>query len=89
LSLADLQARLAEVLVRVAADHAPGLVTRPEVEAVVLVSLADWMAIAAMAHLTASPVNAARLRVALDAWRRAGPPGAPCYRPDAVAVFYG
>ena len=62
LSFSDTRARLKEVMDRVVEDHAPVVITRRKGRPVVMVSLEDWTAMDATAHLLASPVNAARLR---------------------------
>jgi len=65
ISFTDTRANLKDVMDRVVRDHAPVMVTRQKAEAVVMVSLADWNAIEATAHLLSSPANAARLNAAI------------------------
>lgn len=54
---------------RVVDDRSPVIVTRTKAEAVVMVSLSDWNAMAETMHLLSPPVNADRLR---DAIRQLG-----------------
>lgn len=61
LKLSDVRAKLEEVMNRVVKDHAPVVITREKAESVVMVSLSDWRALEATAHLLASSRNAARL----------------------------
>lgn len=65
ITFTDTRANLKDVMDRVVRDHAPVVVTRQKAEAVVMVSLADWNAIEATAHLLSSPANAARLNAAI------------------------
>ena len=65
LSYSDTRANLKAVMDRVVEDHAPVVVTRQKAEAVVMVSLSDWRAMEATAHLLSTPANAARLRDAI------------------------
>lgn len=65
LTYSDTRANLKEVMDRVVDDHAPVVVTRQRGEAVVMVSLSDWHAMEATAHLLSTPANAARLRAAI------------------------
>jgi len=65
ITFTDTRANLKDVMDRVVRDHAPVMVTRQKAEAVVMVSLADWNAIEATAHLLSSPANAARLNAAI------------------------
>ena len=62
LSYSETRAKLKEVMDSVVEDHAPVLVTRKRGEAVVMVSLADWLAMEETLHLLKSPENAKRLR---------------------------
>jgi antitoxin YefM len=74
LSYSDFRDRLEAVLARVVADREPVVVTRPNAEAVVVVSLADWTAREATAHLLSTTSNADRLLAAvrdLEAGREA------------------
>ncbi|WP_332118030.1 type II toxin-antitoxin system prevent-host-death family antitoxin [Azorhizobium caulinodans] len=76
LSYSETRANLEAVMDRVVQDRAPVVITRPNAEAVVMVSLSDWPAMDETAHLLASPRNAARLREAfrqLDACCRPKP----------------
>ena len=65
ISFTDSRANLKDVMDRVVRDHAPVVITRQKAEAVVMVSLSDWNAMEATAHLLSSPVNAARLKAAI------------------------
>ena len=68
---------LKAVMDRVVADRAPVVIARPDAEAVVIVSLADWKAIEETLHLLSTRRNAGRLQSAvaeLDAGQRAQPP---------------
>jgi antitoxin YefM len=63
---------LRAVMDRVVEDRAPVIIARHKGEAVVMVSLADWNAMEATAHLLSTPANARRLRASiaeLDAGR--------------------
>ena len=62
LSFSETRAHLKKVMDRVVDDRTPILITRRRGKPVVMVSLEDWTAMDATAHLLASPVNAARLR---------------------------
>lgn len=55
------QKDLANLLDKVSQDHTPLLVTREEGEPAIVMSLEDFNAYEATAHLMASPRNAARL----------------------------
>jgi antitoxin YefM len=65
LTYSETRDKLAEVMDKVVRDKAPVVVTRPQNEAVVIVSLADWTALEETVHLLSSPANAARLREAI------------------------
>ena len=65
LSYSETRARLKEVMDRVVADRQPVVVTRQKAEAVVMVSLADWNAMAETLHLLETPANAERLRASI------------------------
>ena len=65
LSYSDTRAKLKEVMDRVVEDHQPVVITRQKAEAVVMVSLADWNAMAETVHLLSTPNNADRLREAI------------------------
>lgn len=66
LNYSDTRANLKEVMDRVVADRTPVVVTRKRGEAVVMISLADWTAMEETLHLLSSPVNAARLKDAVQ-----------------------
>jgi len=66
LSYSDTRANLKEVMDRVVDDRAPVVVSRKRGESVVMVSLADWNAMEETLHLMSSPVNAQRLKEAID-----------------------
>jgi len=61
LSFTDTRARLKDVMDRVVDDHRPVVVTRQKAEAVVMVSLSDWNAMAETMALIDSPTNRRRL----------------------------
>jgi antitoxin YefM len=65
LSYSVFRANLRTVLARVVAGREPVLVTRPDAEAIVVVSLADWNAMEATRHLLSTRANAARLLAAV------------------------
>jgi len=65
LTYSETRARLKEVMDRVVADRQPVVVTRQKAEPVVMVSLADWNAMAETLHLLGAPANADRLRAAI------------------------
>jgi antitoxin YefM len=50
---------------RVVADKTHVVITRQKAEAVVMVSLSDWNAMAETMHLVSTPTNAERLRAAV------------------------
>jgi antitoxin YefM len=62
LTYSDARANLKAVMDRVVADRTQVVVTRQKAEAVVIVSLSDWNAMAETMHLLSSPKNARRLR---------------------------
>lgn len=62
LSYSDARANLKGVMDRVVNDQTQVIVTRQKAEAVVMVSLSEWNAIAETTHLLSSPENAERLR---------------------------
>lgn len=62
LSYSDARANLKDVMDHVVRDRAQVIVTRQKAEAVVMVSLSDWNAMAETLHLLSTPVNAGRLR---------------------------
>lgn len=61
-SYSDARANLKDVMDHVVQDRAQVIVTRQKAEAVVMVSLSDWNAMAETLHLLSTPANAARLR---------------------------
>jgi antitoxin YefM len=62
LTYSDARANLKGVMDQVVNDSVQIVITRQKAEAVVLVSLSDWNAMAETMHLLATPTNAARLR---------------------------
>ena len=62
LSYSDARANLKAVMDRVVNDRTQIVITRQRAEAVVMVSLSDWNAIAETMHLLSTPTNAERLR---------------------------
>lgn len=62
LSYSDARANLKAVMERVVDDRTHVVITRQKAEAVVMVSLSDWNAIAETMHLLSTPANAERLR---------------------------
>lgn len=62
MTYSDARANLKGVMDHVVQDRAQVVVTRQKSEAVVLVSLSDWNAMAETMHLLSTPANAARLR---------------------------
>lgn len=61
ISYTALRSKLASIMDRVCDDHVPVQVTRQNARAVVVMSLADYEAMAETAYLLRSPANAARL----------------------------
>lgn len=64
------RANLASTMDRVCNDHEPIIVTRSGQQSVVLVSLADYEALAESAYLLRSPKNAKRLLSAVEQLNR-------------------
>ena len=62
ISFSDARANLNAVMDHVVQDRVQVVVTRQKAEAVVLVSLSDWNAMAETMHLVSTPANAARLQ---------------------------
>jgi antitoxin YefM len=56
------RANLKAVMDRVVDDRTQAVITRQKGEAVVMVSLSDWNAMAETMHLLSTPANAERLR---------------------------
>lgn len=65
LSFSEARANFKAVMDHVVDDRAPVIVTRQKAEAVVMVSLSDWNAMAETLHLVSTPANADRLRDAV------------------------
>lgn len=65
-SYSDARANLKDVMDHVVQDRAQVIVTRQKAEAVVVVSLSDWNAMAETLHLLSTPINAARLRESIS-----------------------
>ncbi len=66
LTFSDARANLKSVMDRVVEDKTHVVVTRRQAEAVVMLSLSEWNAIAETTHLLSSPENAARLRRSIE-----------------------
>jgi len=62
LTYSDARANLKDVMDRVVGDKTHVIVTRQKAEAIVMVSLSEWNAIAETTHLLSSPANATRLQ---------------------------
>ena len=62
LTYSEARANLKDVMDRVVDDKTHVIVTRQKAEAVVMISLSEWNAIAETTHLLSSPKNADRLR---------------------------
>lgn len=58
----EARANFKAVMDHVVDDRSPVIVTRQKAEAVVMVSLSDWNAIAETMHLLSTPANAEALR---------------------------
>jgi antitoxin YefM len=65
ITYSDARANLKDVMNRVVQDRTQVVVTRQKAEAVVMVSLSDWNAIAETMHLLSTPTNASRLHEAV------------------------
>lgn len=65
LSYSDARANLKGVMDRVVNDRTHVVVTRQKAEAVVMVSLSEWNAMAETMHLLSTPANAERLRASV------------------------
>ncbi len=65
LNYSDFRANLKAVMARVVADREPVLVTRPNAESIVVVSLADWSAMEETSRLLSTATNASRLLEAI------------------------
>jgi len=65
LSYSTARATLAKTMERVCRDHDPVIITRQGEESVVMMSLADYQALAETAYLLRSPANARRLLEAM------------------------
>jgi antitoxin YefM len=61
----DARANLKDVMDRVVEDRTHVVVTRQKSEAVVIVSLSDWNAMAETMHLLSTPHNSERLRASI------------------------
>jgi antitoxin YefM len=62
LTYAQVRQNLARTMDAVCEDRTPVIITRPNAEAVVLMSLADYNGFMETAYLLANPQNVARLR---------------------------
>ena len=62
----DARAGLKKLMDRVVDDCAPAMITRQKGEPVVLISLAEWNAMAETNYLISSPENARRLQEGID-----------------------
>lgn len=72
ISYSHARANLARTLDSVVEDHAPVIITRQGEGAVVLLSLADYEALAETAYLLRSPANARRLLASIAEVEQAG-----------------
>lgn len=66
------RANLARTMDRVCDDHDPIIITRNSEQAVVMLSLEDYSALAETAHLLRSPANARRLMESVAELERGG-----------------
>jgi len=66
ISYSTARANLAKTMDRVCEDHAPVIITRQGEDSVVMMSLADYQALAETTYLLRSPANAQRLLEAVD-----------------------
>jgi antitoxin YefM len=66
LTYSDARANLKDVMDRVVDDKTEVIVTRQKAEAVVMVSLSEWNAMAETTHLLSSSANAERLRRSIE-----------------------
>lgn len=66
------QSHLADAMARLCTDREPIIITREADEAIVMLSLDDYNALAETAHLSRSPANASRLLDAIDALEQGG-----------------
>jgi antitoxin YefM len=62
LPFSEARANFKALMDHVVNDRSPVIVTRQKAEAVVMVSLSDWNAMAETMHLLSTPANSARLR---------------------------
>jgi len=62
LPFSEVRANFKAVMDHVVDDCSPVVVTRQKAEAVVMVSLSDWNAMAETLHVLSTPTNADRLR---------------------------
>ncbi|WP_232494121.1 type II toxin-antitoxin system Phd/YefM family antitoxin [Novosphingobium kaempferiae] len=65
LSFSEARANFKALMDHVVDDRSPVIVTRQKAEAVVMVSLSDWNAMAETMHLLSTPANSQRLRDAV------------------------
>jgi antitoxin YefM len=70
LSYTHARGSLAATMKSVVDDHAPVVITRQKGEAVVMMSLADYSALAETNYLLQSPANARRLLDSMDQLRK-------------------
>ena len=66
ITYSEARANLKGVMDRVVSDRTQVVVTRQKSEAVVMMSLADWNAVAETLHLRSTPSNAVRLRESIE-----------------------
>lgn len=62
LPFSEARANFKALMDHVVDDRSPVIVTRQKAEAVVVVSLSDWNAMAETMHLVSTPANSTRLR---------------------------
>ena len=72
ITYATAQSHLADAMDRVCKDREPVIITREADEAVVMLSLDDYNALAETAHLLRSPANARRLLDAIESLEKGG-----------------
>ena len=66
ITYSEARQNLAETMTRVCDEHSAVIITRQKSPSVVMMSLEDYNSIMESAYLLRSPVNAARLRAALQ-----------------------
>ena len=77
----DARANLKQVMDRVVADRSPTVVTRRKGDHVVMISLADWNAMAETNYLLSTPANARELRASIAELEAGGGQERQLHRP--------